>query len=315
MSKNNSLEQVNLPWPLALFVNILIVLGFYLMFNGFAAFTMQLVSGGIPTESDLVANGPNAYAVKNTLLLGHIVGILVGMILLPLLYVFYIRKELNDAIFKPSWFQFGTFVLLAASITFIVLPFLGVVSDLNKAILLPDSMKSVELGMRALEDKAAEMTKLIVYCNSTSELLLVIFTVALLPAIGEELVFRGVLQNGLIRVFGNVHIAVFISAAVFSFIHFQFFGFFPRMLLGIVLGYLYVTSGNILVSMLMHFTNNAMAVIAMNMHAKGQLGIDLESSKDLPAISGYISIILSSALMYFCWRLYKQRTELEKTNV
>ncbi len=315
MSKNNSLERVNLPWPWALLVNVLIVMGFYFIFSGFAAFVMQMVAGKIPEDSDLVLNGPNASAMKNTLLLGHIAGILMGMILVPLLYVFYLRKDLNEVIFKPSWVQIGAFMMLAVSITFVVLPFLGIVTDWNKSITLPKGWESLELGMRALEDKAAEMTKLIVYTNSTSELLLVIFTVAVLPAIGEELVFRGILQNGLIKAFGNIHVAVFVSAALFSFIHFQFFGFFPRMLLGIVLGYLYITSGNILVSMLMHFTNNAMAVIALNLHAKGQLGIDPDSSKDLPVISIYISIILSSVLMFLCWRMYKQRTEAEKTNV
>ena len=315
MSKNNSLEGVNMPWPLALFVNILIVLGFFFMFNGFAAIIMKMAAGGIPMESDMVLNGPAAEAAKNTLLVGHIGGIIVGMILLPLLYVFYIRKELNELIFKPSWFQIGNFSLIALSVTFVILPFLGVITDWNKAITLPKSWESIELGMRVLEDKAAEMTKLIVICNSTGELLLVIFTVALLPAIGEELVFRGILQNGLIKAFGNKHVAVLISAAVFSFIHFQFFGFFPRMLLGIVLGYLYITSGNILVSMVMHFTNNAMAVIALNLHAQGKLGIDPDSSKDLPIISIYISILLTSALIYFSWKLYKQRTEAEKTNV
>ncbi|HSZ26438.1 MAG TPA: CPBP family intramembrane glutamic endopeptidase, partial [Cytophagaceae bacterium] len=194
-------------------------------------------------------------------------------------------------------------------------PLIGIIGDWNKSITLPESWNSMEVIMRAMELKAEKMTKLIVYYHSLSEGIMVFFTVALLPAIAEELVFRGILQNDLLKYTGNVHIAVFISAAIFSFIHLQFFGFFPRLLLGIILGYLYITSGNIIVSILMHFLNNAMVIVALNLYAQGTLKMDPESSKDLPKESVYLSILLSSALFYLCWSMYKQRTNTERTNV
>lgn len=309
MSNNHSIEDRKIAWPLALLSNVLIALGFLFMYQGVGVILSSFYY--------VIEKSPesNILLRKDVLLVGQIGGILVGMIVLPLLYIFFIKKELQKPIFEPSWKQISSFMLAAISITFIIMPLVGIIGDWNKDIQLSFVWDSLASGMRVMEDKAAQATKLIVAYNSIGEMLLVLFTVALLPAVAEELVFRGILLNDLNKTFNNVHLSVFISAFIFSFIHFQFFGFFPRLLLGIVLGYLYITSGNILVSMLMHFTNNAVVVLAMNLHAKGFLEIDPESSKDLPTESIYISIILSSALFYACWRMYKLRTDTKKTNV
>jgi membrane protease YdiL (CAAX protease family) len=315
MSNNHSLERSNTALPVALISNILIVLGLIFIANWVGGMLMYAYLGKMPVESDFFKAGVDAFRIKNALLIGQIGGTLTGLVIIPLFYIFFLKKELKEEIFNPYWKQNLSFMMAAVSITFIILPFIGIVADWNKGVHLPENWHSLERSMHLMEEKAERMTKLLVYYNSTGEMLLVFFTVALLPAVAEELVFRGILQNELLKSTGNVHLSVFITAAVFSFIHFQFFGFFPRMILGIVLGYLYITSGNILISMLMHFTNNAMVVLALNLHAKGILKVDPESSKDLPAVSIYLSIILSSALFYLCWRIYKQRTDAEQTNV
>lgn len=315
MSNNHSLERRILPWYMALVSNILIVLGLIFIANWIGSSFLYLSLGRLPSPADLAGAGPDTQAVRNAVLTGQIGGTLIGLILLPMAYIFYLKKELITPIFKPEFNHTGTFFLVAVSITVLILPLVGVIADWNKEIKLPENWSALEAGMRTLEEKAAEMTKLIVQYNTTGGMLLVLFTVALLPAVAEELVFRGILQNDLLRSTGNVHAAVLVSAAVFSFIHFQFFGFFPRMLLGIVLGYLYITSGNILVPMLMHFVNNAMVVIALNLHARGVLKVDPESSKDLPTASIYISLVLSSAVLYYCWSVYKQRLNTQQSNV
>ncbi|HVD97513.1 MAG TPA: CPBP family intramembrane glutamic endopeptidase [Cytophagaceae bacterium] len=315
MSNNHSLNQRNLSWPLALISNILIALGFFFMANWIGGVFMYLSLGRMPVEADFVSTGQAALQFRNAELMGQLGGAIGGLIVLPLLYVFFLKKELIQPIFKPSFDQFPSFLLAAVSVTIIILPFVGIVGDWNKEISFPDSWHDLETTLRMLEERAAQATKLIVYYDSPGDMLLVLFTVALVPAVSEELVFRGILLNDLVRSTRNVHISVLVSAFIFSFIHFQFFGFFPRMLLGIVLGYLYITSGNILVSMAMHFANNAMVVIALNWYSKGALTIDPESSRDLPVTSIYLSVILSLAIMYFCWTLYKQRTNAVQKNV
>jgi len=283
---------------------ILITLGFYFFFNGIASIIIELYFGKMPDDTDILQGGN---LIKNTIFIGQIGGIIFGMILLPYLYIHFLNKELKFTIFKPSWENASSFFLIAIAITIIILPTIGIIGDWNKAISLPEWMKGLENSMKIMEEKAAEMTDLIIYCSTPKEYAIVLFTVAFLPALSEELVFRGILLNGLKNSIGNVHIAILISAAIFSFIHMQFFGFFPRMILGIVLGYLYISSGNLLVSMLMHFTNNAMVIVVLNLQAQKVIQMDMESSKDLPIESIYISIVLSIALLYYCWTLYKNR--------
>ena len=87
-----------------------------------------------------------------------------------------------------------------------------------------------------------------------------IFLIAFIPAMGEELFFRGALQ-GALRDWKGIKTAIWITAIVFSAIHLQFYGFVPRMLLGAFFGYLIFWSNSIWPAVLAHFVNNVMAVI------------------------------------------------------
>ena len=126
--------------------------------------------------------------------------------------------------------------------------------------------------MQQLEAQAnALLQQFLTYGNGAWWVLLInLLVLAILPAIGEELTFRGVLQQLLYgqlstlnvqRSTLNNHLAVWVTAFIFSFIHFQFYGFIPRLLLGALLGYALLWSGNIRYSMIMHATNNALSVL------------------------------------------------------
>jgi len=85
--------------------------------------------------------------------------------------------------------------------------------------------------------------------------------ISIIPAIGEELVFRGIVQNELLRIWNKKHFAVWVTGFIFSFIHFQFFGFIPRMLLGVLFGYCYLWTKSLWVPIAMHFLNNALTLL------------------------------------------------------
>ena len=133
-------------------------------------------------------------------------------------------------------------------------------SEWNANLSFPDFMSGFERWAKEEEDRLAKITSLITAIDSVPELLLGILVIALLPAIGEELVFRGMIQQELWRGSRNIHLAIWTSAFIFSAIHVQFFGFIPRLLLGALFGYLYYWSGNLLIPMFSHFFNNAFAV-------------------------------------------------------
>jgi membrane protease YdiL (CAAX protease family) len=159
-----------------------------------------------------------------------------------------------------TWPSSVSFALLLV-LMLVAIPFLNAVTALNAGFNLPESMDKVEQFIVGLEESAIRLTELFTSMENSGELAFNLFMIAVLPAIGEELLFRGVLQNLFIEWSKNKHIGIFLSAFVFSFFHLQFFGFLPRLLLGIYLGYLLVISGSIWLPVAGHFINNALIII------------------------------------------------------
>jgi membrane protease YdiL (CAAX protease family) len=100
--------------------------------------------------------------------------------------------------------------------------------------------------------------------------------IAVLPAVGEELLFRGVIQKLFSKITRSHHWGIWISAILFSALHLQFYGFIPRLLLGAMFGYLLVWSGSLWLPILAHFINNAAAVTALFMIDHGYLNPSIE---------------------------------------
>jgi hypothetical protein len=174
---------------------------------------------------------------------------------------------------------------------------------LNNDIHLPSFLSGVEKWMRESEDTAQKLTDIFLNTGSWGGLLLNLIMIAGLAAIGEELIFRGIL----VRLFRdwtrNVHLAVIIPAFLFSALHLQFYGFFGRLLLGIILGYLFVWSGSLWVPVVIHFLNNAMAVILAFMIQRGIINTDLESfgssSNNYIIIGSAIMMVLVMLVIYY----------------
>lgn len=125
---------------------------------------------------------------------------------------------------------------------------------LNKQLPLPEAL-------RAVEDTTESLLRGFLVMNSPVEFLFNLLVIAIIPAIGEELVFRGVVQQTLERWLRNPLAAVWVGAGIFSFFHFQFEGFLPRLILGAVLGYLFLWSRNLWVPIAGHFFNNGLQVL------------------------------------------------------
>lgn len=147
----------------------------------------------------------------------------------------------------------------------VMTPALNLIVSWNEAMHLPEFMSGVEEWMRANEDSAMEATKKLLSINTIGSLITTVLLVGALTGVGEELTFRGVIQNLVSERWNNKHLAIWVTAILFSAIHLQFFGFFPRMLLGAFFGYLLIWSGSIWLPIYAHFLNNSMAVVAAYM--------------------------------------------------
>ena len=155
------------------------------------------------------------------------------------------------------------------------LPLIAMLAEWNKGMEFPSFLASVEEMMRQMEESAKVLTERFLNTSSVGMMFTNLFVMAFLPAMCEEMLFRGWLQRVLVaRV--NYHVAIWVVAFVFSAIHFQFYGFVPRMLIGAALGYLYCYTGSLWAPIIAHFTNNAMAVITAFLSYNGYTSIDFD---------------------------------------
>ena len=150
----------------------------------------------------------------------------------------------------------GKLLLIALAIMPVAMLLISFLGYLNSLVSFPD-------WVVAMEDAANTMAEKMLRTDNIFTFFANIVVIAVVPAIGEELIFRGLIQKYFIQWTKNIHFGVIITAIVFSTIHFQFLGFLPRMAMGLVFGYMLVYSKNIWYPIIAHFVNNAVAVLVI----------------------------------------------------
>jgi membrane protease YdiL (CAAX protease family) len=209
-----------------------------------------------------------------------------------------------------------SFLLAAFSLLFVV-PFINYLGEINSQMSFPESFSGIESWMRTMEDTAKVMVDKFMKVESISGLLFNIFMIAIIPAIGEELMFRGVIQRILTNLTKNRHWGIWIAALLFSAMHMQFYGFLPRMVLGAMFGYLLVWTGTMWVPILAHFVNNAMGVLGYYLINKGVISKDVEelgsSTDQLPLV--FFSLTMVGLLLYLIWRIEKEKTKMPANQI
>jgi membrane protease YdiL (CAAX protease family) len=190
-----------------------------------------------------------------------------------ILYAFTRHHPMRELGFRKP--NSAWLLLIGVVLMFVSLPLTNLLTSWNEKMNFGAAFESLEALLQQLEETAGDLTERMLQVDSFGGLLFNLLVIALIPAIGEELTFRGVLQQALTRRC-NVHVAVFLSAFIFSFIHFQFYGFLPRMFLGLLLGYLFYYSGSLWTSILMHFVNNGAAVVVAYLDYKGLIDVDID---------------------------------------
>ncbi len=205
---------------------------------------------------------------------------------------------------KQSWL----IILIGGFSMIVLLPFVNWLGDINAAMKLPDSMKELEKWMLESENTAEKMIMAFVSETQWHVLLVNLFMVAIIPAIGEEFIFRGIIMRKLREWFGNIHIAVFVSAFIFSAFHVQFYGFLPRIFLGMLLGYMFVWSGSLWLPMFAHFFNNGFAIVIAWMHQSGYITQDMDSFGNFSNEPGILLLTTSMAftVLAILWYLNKK---------
>ncbi len=197
----------------------------------------------------------------------------------------------------------GTQVIILGSIMiFAALPLVHWSAGINEMMRFPEWLKGLESWMKQSEESAEEITRAFLNVGTIGGLMINLLMIAVLPALGEELLFRGVLQKLLHQWFRNVHLAVLVSAIIFSALHLQFYGFLPRTMLGIMFGYLFVITKSLWVPILVHFLNNGAAVLAAFLYRKDFLESDFNEigqfSNPVWVIGSLLMVLMLFTVIY-----------------
>ncbi len=197
---------------------------------------------------------------------------------------------------KPSkWLIYLlTLVLMLAS-----LPLINWMVSVNDMMKLPEFLRGMEEWMKATEKEAAKLTEAFMQMPTVGSFLFNMLMIAVLPAIGEEFMFRGLIQRLLKEWLGNIHVAILIAALLFSAMHMQFYGFLPRLMLGIVFGYLFYWTGSLWIPIFAHFIQNGLVVTVTYLGQQGIIGGDYEnfgSTGNILVI--LVSLIISAFILY-----------------
>lgn len=194
---------------------------------------------------------------------------------------------------------------------FFSIPLINHLVEINQNLSFPESLKSVEQWMSQKEENANQIMVEFLKAENISALLLNLFMIAVLPAVGEELLFRGVLQRLIGNWLKNKHVGIFLAAVLFSAMHLQFYGFLPRLALGILFGYLFLWSGNLWLPIIAHFINNATAVIAFYV-TRDESFVNKPQAYDYSLGWIVLSLILVGTVCWFIYYLYRDKKDPEK---
>lgn len=208
----------------------------------------------------------------------------------------------------PSWLAIAIVIVFYI----ISLPAMNWLVEMNKAMSLPSWMAGIEQAMRTAEDNAAEVTQEMLNINSVGQLILCVLVVGVMAGLSEEMLFRGAMLRTMQDSRLGKHAVVWITAILFSAFHLQFYGFVPRMLLGVWLGYLFVWTGSLWVPIIAHTLNNSTVVLMSYLSNKGVIPEGFGDNLGLPAAGSFpwlatCSLIASLALAISVHVFYTSR--------
>lgn len=229
----------------------------------------------------------------------------VGTFIVPsVLFVRLNGGELRKALKLTNTIDLKAVLYTLASV-FAISPFVFWVHEWNQGIELPASLDAVEQIMRESEAQAERMLQAFLGLNSLPDFLLNLVMVGVCAAVGEEFLFRGILQQKLIKYTKNVHVGVWVAAFIFSAIHMQFYGFVPRMLLGALFGYVFVFSGSLWIPIIAHFLHNSSQLTMMYMYNNGWINTNIDNIETIPVFVAMASLIAGLSILF----VFKQRSE------
>ena len=274
--KTQAITLVALIVAMILFSNLLVL--------GIAYWSGVQIHSGADLIS-LLEDSSNTGMLKSVVALNH----LLTFTLSPLLFIGIFYRDRFLPYLSLNHFN-PAYLLLFPLALFSLYPLMGYISFFIEKIEWPELLDNMD------KDSMSALAGLLTM-DHPSDLVVNILLLGVLPGIGEELLFRGVIQKEIIEKWQNPHTAIWITAIIFSLFHFQVTGFIPKMMIGAILGYAYYYSGSLILPMIIHALNNSFATVSLYLSG-GKLDINTIETENIPLTGVVISTILFSYIWY-----------------
>lgn len=269
----------------------------------------------IPFLGKMNVSGGSSKDLMDSLLVPENAGILRLMQFISTFFIFFLpayfyAKLCHDKPFTHLGIKKtvnASQLLIVFIIVLVSLPFVGMLGQLTE--MLPFSETTMQ-KFKAAEEDYAKQVAVIGRMNNFFDFLISMIMLAILPALFEETLFRGGLQNLLSRWTKLPILAIIITSVIFSAVHFSYLGFFSRVVLGFVLGWMYHRTGNLWLSIAAHVTNNAVALTFLYVMKLKNPDADLNTSDPEFALwVGFVSLLGMLAFLFVFEKINKHQVD------
>jgi membrane protease YdiL (CAAX protease family) len=306
MNDRSRLFDLNVyPPVIQLFISAsIVIIGGTLLFYLFV-FAGSLVLG--KDMSEILSIQPGANSDEGFILKYLQVSQQVALFIIPAIVIAMLLRQGNKSFLKTDRFPGSIPLFMVIMLAILILPVTTYTGMLNSRMTLPGWLSGVENWMRTKENTASDLTGLLIKSRGIGDLMINISILAVIPSVAEELIFRGILQQILCRIFKSGHIAICITAIFFSAVHLQFYGFLPRLILGLSFGYLFFWSGNLWIAVVAHFINNAIPVMMSYFIRWNDLSDKASDMVEKKVLIPLVPALLSIGILYYFWSEYRNK--------
>ena len=235
-------------------------------------------------------------------------GTLVGFVIIGLVYVRYLEQVRPARLYR---FTGDPAIIMISALMVVSFMFANsFLIDWNSNIHFPGDLHGFESWARAKEDELKVVTDFLTQFKGTGDFLLGFVVIVLIPAFGEELLFRGIIQNKLENIFKNGHVAIWLAAFLFSAFHFQFFGFVPRMMLGVLFGYMYYWSRSLWYPVMAHFLNNGITLVMIYLYDLKVVNVNIQEDQSYSWYTTLIFAFIGFVLLFYFRQYFIQKQQV-----
>ncbi|MDB5153597.1 MAG: family intrarane metalloprotease [Mucilaginibacter sp.] len=242
---------------------------------------------------------------QNALWVLQIVSTTLPLLLSPVFFSYIIVREPDD--YLKTTFHFSWLLIPIVFLTMMLSqPLMEFIGNINQHMNLPQWMHDEENRIKQASDSMMQM-------KTIGSMFFNLFIIGLVTALAEEFLFRGCMQTIFLRWMKNKHVAIWITAILFSAFHMEFFGFLPRMMLGLLFGYFVAWSGSIWPAVWGHFLNNGTVVVITYLYQHKLININPDDQQVF-SYAGYIISFIITLLLLFIYKYISAKRQIADTN-